>query len=396
MNSKILPLMLLAALAAAPSGAQVLPAAPSAAASATPGYQIAPGDVVGVSVVNFPNLTTSQALVTPDGTISLPLLDQVSVTGLTQEQVTRLLVRKWRKYVINPSVTVSLVQKHAQTVVLNGYLNRTGVLDYKPGLHLLDALAQMGGALPTADATRAVLTHPDGTKVPLDLSHPETKAGTEVDVVLQPGDILYMPQQEGKVSVTGDGIKQPGSIYYKENLTLLDAISASGNINPDVADLQASTLTRNGVKQKVDFQALLKDGDPKADVLLEAGDVINIPELHNRTYVFGSVARPGWYYYKPKDRIQDALNGAGGPYPNADLSKINLIHTYKDGAEAQLVRVNLNEYLLKGNAAGNPPVAPGDSLYIPKQRERVDLGSIFGALTGVGAAANGVRILQGH
>lgn len=393
---RVTPLVLLAGLTAAPSGAQVAPAPHVGAVAATPGYRIAAGDVLGVSVVNFPNLSTPQAMVTPDGTVSLPLLDQVSVTGLTQEQVTRLLANKWRKYVIGPAVTVSLVQKHAQTVVLNGSLNHTGTIDYKPGLHLLDALAQMGGSLPSADATRAVLTHEDGTKVPLDLSHPETKAGTGVDLALQPGDILYVPQQEGKVSVTGDGIRQPGSLYFHENLNLLDAIAASGNINVDTADLPASTLTRGGVKRKVDFQALLKDGDPKANVALEPGDIINIPELHNRTYVFGSVAKPGWYYYKPNDRIQDALNGAGGPYPNADLGKINLIHTYKQGTEATLVRVNLNEYLLKGNIVGNPHVAPGDSLYIPKQRERVDLGTIFGAITGVGAAANGVRVLQGH
>ena len=393
MNPKILPLMLLAALAAAPSGAQVMPAAASAAASATPGYQIAPGDVIGVSVVNFPNLTTSQAMVTPDGTISLPLLDQVSVTGLTQEQVTRLLVRKWRKYVIDPSVTVSLVQKHAQTVVLNGYLTRTGVLDYKPGLHLLDALAQMGGALPAADATRAVLTHPDGTKVPLDLSHPETKAGTEVDVVLQPGDILYMPQQEGKVSVTGDGIKQPGSMYYKENLTLLDAISASGGVNPDTADLPAATLTRNGADKKIDLQALLKAGDPKADVLLASGDIINIPELHNRTYVFGDVSRQGYYYYKLGDRILDALNSAGVA-PDADTGKINVIHTNKDKTFSQMVRVNADEFLLHGRIIGNPAVQPGDSLYIPRKHEQFNGNTILQVLGGVGAVANTSALLR--
>ena len=393
MNPKILPLMLLAALAAAPSGAQVMPAAASAAASATPGYQIAPGDVIGVSVVNFPNLTTSQAMVTPDGTISLPLLDQVSVTGLTQEQVTRLLVRKWRKYVINPSVTVSLVQKHAQTVVLNGYLTRTGVLDYKPGLHLLDALAQMGGALPAADATRAVLTHPDGTKAPLDLSHPETKAGTEVDVVLQPGDILYMPQQEGKVSVTGDGIKQPGSMYYKENLTLLDAISASGGVNPDTADLPAATLTRNGGDKKIDLQALLKAGDPKADVLLASGDIINIPELHNRTYVFGDVSRQGYYYYKLGDRILDALNSAGVA-PDADTGKINVIHTNKDKTFSQMVRVNADEFLLHGRIIGNPAVQPGDSLYIPRKHEQFNGNTILQVLGGVGAVANTSALLR--
>ena len=400
MKFEMIPLLLIAGLVAAPAGAQVMPAAPAPTTAITVAsdYKIAPSDVLSVNVANFPNLSTPQAMVGPDGKIALTYLDQVSVAGKTQEQVKRLLTSRWRKYVINPFVTVALIQKHAQTIILSGYLNHTGTIDYRsdPALHLLEALAQMGGALPTADASKAVLTHADGTEVPLDLSHPETKAGTSVDIVLQPGDRLYVPQQEGKVSVTGDGIKQPGSIYYKENLTMLDAISASGGVITETADLPAATLKRNGVDKKIDLQDLLRNGDPKADLMLEPGDIINIPELHNRTYVFGSVARPGWYYYKPKDTIQDALNGAGGPYPNADLSKINLIHTNKDRTVAKMVRVNLNEFLLKGDISGNPPVSPGDSLYIPKQRERVDFNSVLGALTGVGAAANGARILQGH
>ena len=209
MKPKIFPLILLAALAAVPSGAQVTPGAPAGAVAATPGYLIAAGDVLGVNVVNIPNGSTPSAMVAPDGTITLPLVGEVSVAGLTREQATQLLTRKLRKYYRSPSVTVSLIQKHPETVVLNGYVNHTGVLDYRPGLHLLDALAQMGGAMPSADATKAVLTHADGTKVPLDLSHPETKAGTDVDLLLQPGDILYIPQQEGKINVTGDGIKYP-------------------------------------------------------------------------------------------------------------------------------------------------------------------------------------------
>ena len=394
MKLNAIPLMLLAGLAVMPAGAQVAPA-PTTAPVVAPNYRIDAGDVLGVDVVNFPNLSMPQTMVGPDGTISLPLLDQISVRGLTREQVKQMLAAKWRKYVINPAVNVFLIQKHAQTVVLNGYLNHTGTVDYRPDLHLLEAMAQMGGALPTADSSKAVLTHADGTKQALDLSHPETKAGTDVDVLLQPGDVLYIPQQEGKVSVTGDGIKQPGSIYYKENLTLLDAISASGGINPDIADLPAATLTRGGVDKKIDLQALLRNGDPKADVLLASGDIINIPELHNRTYVTGDVAHQGWYYYKPGDRIQDALSSAG-LQPDADTGKINLIHTNKDKTVSQMVRVNFDDFQLRGNPAGNPPVQPGDSLYIPKKHEQFNANSILQVLGGVGAVANTGYLLQRH
>ncbi len=401
MKSNVIPFILLAGLVATPAGAQVTPASPLPAKApvVASDYQIAAGDVLGVDVVNFPNLSTPQTMVGPDGKISLPLLDQVSVNGLTREQVTRLLTSRWRKYVINPAVTVSLIQKHPQTVVLSGYLNHTGTIDYRSDLHLLEALAQMGGALPTADPSKAVLKHADGTSQTLDLSHPETKAGTAVDVLLQPGDVLLMPMQEGKVSVTGDGIRQPGSIYYKENLTLLDAISASGGTiadTPDLpgADLAGATLTRNGVDKKIDLKALLHDGDPRADVMLEPGDIVNVPLPHNRVYIYGDVQRQGFYYYKAHDRLRDAFATAG-LLPDSDTGKINVIRTPKGNQPPLMERVSFDKYLQKFDPSGNPEVQPGDAYYIPKRGTKFSLNDILAPLSAVGSLSYTARLLQG-
>ncbi len=398
MKPQMIPLALLAALAAAPASAQMMPIAPVTPASparpvtVSPDYKIAEGDVLGVNVVNFPNLSMPQTMVTPGGNISVPLLDQVPVVGMTQDQVKRLLTTKWRKYVHNPAVNVFLTQKHAQVIRLSGSLNHTGSIDYTPDLHVLQALAQMGGALPSADATKAVLQHTDGTQQVLDLSNPESKAGTDVDVLLQPGDTLIIPDQKGKVGIVGE-VKNPGNLFYKENLTVLDAINLSGGINPDTADLYNSTLTHNGVTKKIDLYALLHNGDLTANAPLVAGDILTIPELHNRTYVFGDVGRPGYYYYKLGDRILDALNSAQVA-PDADTGKINLIHTNADKTLSKMVRVNADEFLQHGNIIGNPEVQPGDSLYIPKKHEQFNANTVLQTLTGVGALANTTYLLR--
>ena len=407
MKFEVIPLLLMAGLAVAPVGAQVMPGAPTPAPApapaitVAPNYKIAPSDVLSVSVINFPNLSSPQTMVGPDGTISVPLLDQISVNGMTRDQVSRLLTRQWRKYVINPVVTVALIQKHAQTIILSGYLNHTGTIDYRsdPPLHLLEALAQMGGALPTADPSKAVLTHADGSKQELDLSHPETKAGTDVDVVLQPGDRISVPQQEGKVSVTGDGIKQPGSIYFKENLTMLDAINASGGTIADSgdqqgADLSGATLARHGVDKKIDLKALLKDGDPKADIALVPGDVINIPLLHNRVYIYGDVQRQGFYNYKPHDRLTDAFATAG-LLPDSDTGKINVIRAPKGNTPPSMERVSFDKYLQKFDYSGNPEVQPGDAYYIPKKGTKFSLNDILAPLSAVGSLSYTARLLQG-
>lgn len=388
MKFPLISALVLGSLVSVSAGAQIPPVtpAPLPIVAVTPNYQIAAGDVLSITVVNAPFLSAPQAVVTPDGMIGLTYLDQVQVAGLTQQQVKEMLVKKWQKYIIHPSVTVALLQKHPQIIVLNGYLNRSGTIDYRPGLHLLDALAQMGGALPTADASNSVVTHEDGTKQHLDLSHPEKKAGTDVDIALEPGDVVYVPEQQGKISVVGE-VKDPGNIPYKENLTVLDVINASGSYLPETADLNESTLTHDGVVKKIDLDALLRKGDLHANQMLSSGDIVTIPELHNRTYVFGDVQRPAYYFFKPGDRVLDALSNAGVA-PDADTGKINLIHTNSDKTLSKMVRINANDFLLHGNISGNPVIQPGDSLYIPKKHEQINASTLLQALSGVGAVAN--------
>lgn len=367
--------------------------APAASAAVAPGYQIAPGDVLGVSVVNPPSgfVIPPQVMVAPDGAVSLPLINTVALSGQTVEQATALLTKKWKVYLVNPVVTVSLVQKHLQTIVFSGAVNKPGTLDYRPNMRLLEALAEAGGLIMTggvttsgmqitmADAAHAVITHADGTQQALDLSHPETKNGSAVDMELVPGDVVYVPDQLGKVSVVGQ-VRQPAAIPWKENLTILEAISECGGIvDLDTADLRGAKLTHNGQDTPLNLEPMMRQGDMSANIKLAPGDRVFVPEFINRSYVYGDVAKPGFFLYKPGDRLLDAFNNAG-PMPDADLSKVNVIHMDKVKKTAVMVRVNLNEFLLHGNIQGNPEIGPGDALYVPAKGHKTTISDILSPL----------------
>src|SRR5689334_18335429 len=87
------------------------PASQKPPVAVTEAYRLAAEDVIAINVINFTNLTLPSVVIPPDGRISVPLLDPLQVTGLTVDELRDLLIQKWRKYVINPSVTVSLSQK---------------------------------------------------------------------------------------------------------------------------------------------------------------------------------------------------------------------------------------------------------------------------------------------
>ncbi len=413
-KSQIVSVALLASLAALPALAQTgLPSAPAAAPlssapAVTPNYVIAPGDVLSVNVADWPGNSTPQTTVAPDGTISMPLVGQVPVAGKTVTQTTALLTHQWKKYIIDPSVTVALVQKHPQFVVFSGSVSRPGGLEYRPGLRLVEALAEVGGFVVSgspaagstttvglqttvADPSHVTVTHENETQQVLDLTHLQTLAGTPSDILLEPGDSIYVPAQLGKINVVGQ-VKEPGVIPYRENLTVFDAISDSGGFIDGSSDLENATLTHNGETTPIDLDPMLRKGDMHANITLAPGDQISIPEIGYHTVVFGDVARPGTFVWKPGYRISDALSSVSGPTPQADLGKINVIRTDKIHGP-QMVRVNFNEFVLHGNPQGNPLIQPGDALYIPDKKRPPSLGDFLGALGGLGSAAYGASVL---
>jgi len=192
------------------------------------------------------------------------------------------------------------------------------------------------------------------------------------------------------------GERRPSQVrYFRE--------CASGGALPEVADLRGATFTHNGVESKIDLDAMLLHGDMSANVKMSPDDRISIPELHNKVYVFGDVARPGFYYFKPGDRIVDALGAVGGPLPQADLGKINVMNINtmrkdpikdpkKNGkSDEQMARVNLNDFLLKGKYEGNPFVNNGDTMYIPDKHHSFgtnDLMSMISSVSTIAYAGN--------
>ncbi|HHW56891.1 MAG TPA: transporter [Clostridia bacterium] len=90
----------------------------------------------------------------------------------------------------------------------------------------------------------------------------------------------------------------------------------------------------------------------KSDFIINANTHNILQEIENKTteekkepleikvYVTGLVKNPGVYLMKEGERIIDAINKAGGPLEEADLSNINLAQKVKD---EQMIKVPKKE-----------------------------------------------------
>jgi polysaccharide biosynthesis/export protein len=86
-----------------------------------------------------------------------------------------------------------------------------------------------------------------------------------------------------QVRIAGAGVGKPASVPYRANMTLLDAITAVGGVSEYAAGNKArlQRVDRNtGRMQEYSLRIgdLLRKGDTKANIPLQAGDIIIIPE----------------------------------------------------------------------------------------------------------------------
>ena len=162
----IATLVLLALLQAPPPAetpaAPGAPAAAPAAVPATPGdYEVGPGDVIEVAVYGNDDLSRIPTVQT-NGSISLPLLGEVQVAGLTVAEVQRKITNLLAKdYLVNPQVEVKVRDYNSQYVSVVGEVNTPGRKPLRGKTRLIDLLSEGGGFKPTASG-EVMITRTDG------------------------------------------------------------------------------------------------------------------------------------------------------------------------------------------------------------------------------------------
>jgi polysaccharide export outer membrane protein len=193
-------LLLLGLAAAAQSGSKAnnQPAPPGVqpsmpASVAGPSYIIGPDDVLMVSVWKEPDLTSTLP-VRPDGSISLPLLNDVPAAGLTPMQLAAAITEKLKKYVGDPRVTVVVKEINSKKIYVTGEVQHTGALQMQPGMTVLQALADAGFTQFANTKRIYVLRTENGVEQKIPVNYKRLVKGQPgQDIALKPGDTIVVP-----------------------------------------------------------------------------------------------------------------------------------------------------------------------------------------------------------
>ncbi len=107
-------------------------------------YVIAPGDTLQVRVFQQEAMS-ARVRVRADGKVSLPLVNDLPAAGKTPTGLATELQLRFKDFINNPVVTVSLEESRPLSVSVLGEVTRPGVVTLEPGAGVLQAIAAAGG-----------------------------------------------------------------------------------------------------------------------------------------------------------------------------------------------------------------------------------------------------------
>jgi polysaccharide biosynthesis/export protein len=158
-------------------------------------YVIGPGDVLSISVWKEEGMQ-QEVLVRPDGGITFPLAGEIQAGGLTTVALAEVLVKKLKKYIPHPNVTVSVLQSVSNKIYVIGKVNRPGEFTATGYMDVLQALTMAGGLTPFADSDdiKIIRRTKSGTKVKL-FDYDDVVSGERLDmnIILKAGDTVVVP-----------------------------------------------------------------------------------------------------------------------------------------------------------------------------------------------------------
>lgn len=280
-----------------------------------PEYRLGPGDVLEIVyhihyekdpssykfevqdkinvVFPFQPQFSSTVVIRTDGRVSLPLVGEVMAESLTPDQLTAQLVRLYAKFIVNPSITVSLQEfnvkidelKKAITTAPRG---QSKIAPITPdGQVSLPIIGTMQAAGFTVRELEKMINERYGSYV------------RNLQTTLIVNEIHHM-----KFYVLGE-VAQPGAFEMAERPTLLQALAKAGGYKTGACLSDVVVIRTEGLEKpmvfKVDLEKSLNAGTMYAGLPVQPADIIYVPKtaMQSADDVIEQVFTKGLYGVMP-------------------------------------------------------------------------------------------------
>ncbi len=256
-------------------------------------YRIGPGDTLEFQCFNEEALGR-EVVVRYDGRVSLPLIEDIEVGGVTRAESEGLVRLAYAAVFRDPQIALTVRETGSKDYTVVGDIESPGLYPYRKKTTLIEAVSQAGGLRRrntsssvggfvgiTGQLTKAfIIRQRDGQRHVLnyDLRSLGTPGAHSSDAPVYYDDVIYIPEGVNLVYVLGES-RNPVIIELTEGMTVLQLLALSGGFNASTARLREVVLMRQVDEQNtkvfsLNVRKMLHSGD---DVQLNPGDIVYIP-----------------------------------------------------------------------------------------------------------------------
>jgi polysaccharide export outer membrane protein len=247
-------------------------------------YRVGPRDLLEIKVIEIPELNVERR-VSDGGTISLPMVGDFPVSGLTAAEVRSGLEALLKsKYVNRADVSVVIKEFANKPISILGAVQRPGALNISGRWFLLQAISAAGGLTEAAGRKIYVLRKKEnGPSDVLEVRTDDLLRGASEtwNIPIYPGDVVNIPARSTvRIFCIGE-VKTPGTVELStdDRITLLSVLSKAGGLT-DKASKKVRVKRRDAsgrdVETVYDYKRILAGKDP--DPVLNGNDVVVVKE----------------------------------------------------------------------------------------------------------------------
>jgi len=354
---------------------------PSENAAVPDTYLIGRGDTLNINFYGKES-ESYEVVVDREGRISIPNLSPVQVAGLTFAEVKELIKAKVEQEVIGIKAFVSVGKLRSIRVLVLGEAYKPGSYSVSSLTTVSHALFVSGGVSDIASLRNIQVKRAGKVVANFDLYDLLINGDSSNDIILKPGDVVFIPSVGSQVAVEGL-VKRPAIFELKKGETAAQLLKMAGGLKPQAYAKKAivERFNNNNMKEvlSVDFSG------NQINYIPRDGDRIRFNpvsfQYQNSISLIGAVARPGHYQWHQGKHISDVLTSVRGDLlPQADLGYGLLVREVNVAGDIQVFQFDIAQAIVKA-AEHDLELKANDKLFVfsryqEKQAEETALANM--------------------
>ena len=345
---------------------------PNESAAVPDTYLVGPGDQLNINFYGKES-ESFDVKVDREGRISIPDLTPVQVAGLTFAEVKALINAKVEQEVIGVKAFVSLGQLRSMRILVLGEAYKPGSYSVSSLTTVSHALFVSGGVSDIASLRNIQVKRAGKVVSNFDLYDLLIKGDSSKDIVLKPGDVVFVPSVGSQVTVEGL-VKRPAIFELKQGETAKQLLNMAGGLKPEAYAKNVVVERFNNQRKEilsVDFSKSNINYIPQDGDRVRFNSVSS--QYENSISLIGAVARPGNYQWYQGKRISDVLKSVRGDLlPQADLSYGLLIRETNINGDIEAHQFDVAQAIIK-NADNNLALKANDKIIIFSRFEEKEI-----------------------